>query len=809
MDKIQINIKLRPIRFLFLVKPNDKKNILKIFQINTCLWGGKYNPIVPFFKRVPKWWGTNHNKQNANQILNDYLDFFEPDFIVEAEDGLADDIVFDKERILKLDNLIKTDEYGDNKYGQSVNDLYIHLYEKKYQFSIRHKPNIVLVKEKYKYEKYFIASIFGQFLEDKEFDYFEENFNEIFEPNEITLDGKSLAELYSNHYFTPLDIGHAKIDINSHEKTPDPRLFILDIKETKDLIDFWNLRIIYREIIPIPKQWIEELSSFCKNFIKKHYRPSPWQKDYMFHSTTMFSRSISEEKAKNIYKDYIEVDIQGANHIQYWYPNIQIQKSNWVARFRRPILKYDEVKKEINLSESDNNQIYFDTLSPDFAKKYDNKIRWANVINIEDRSFKNKIATNFPTNYRDPIFPKFNFYRELLLPTTEGLTIFPEYINETHRWRLENGTKTINQWLDKYNIKAVVSDAGKATQQIIDTIGGVAQVFSLTNKNVIEQLNKMANTPLTRSFQINKFENEINKNIKKSPYGHTRSEILVSQKIVELGLELKCSKCDSWNWYALNSLDYNLTCNRCLKEFNFPVTKPTKSDFSRWAYRVIGAFALPDYARGGYAASLAIHFFERNIGFSNDLTITWSGGQELTLKSGEKAESDFILWTQKKEILDLHKSTDIVFGEAKSFAKDAFKDSDIQKMKLLAETFPKSILVFATMKEFKDFSDDEINRLKELAEWGRGYDNKNKEIRAYIMILTGLELFIDDYGGLSRTWEQKGGKHQELITSSATKYNIHNLKFLAELTQQIYLDMPSYYDGLYIQNRQQNLAPNR
>lgn len=809
MNEIKLNIKLRPIRFVFLVKPNDKKNILKIFQINTFLWGGKFNPIIPFFKRVPKWWNENYKLYNSQQILDNYLDFFEPDFIVEAEKGLADDIIFDKERILQLDNLLTGDEYGDKRYGLNVNDLYIHLYEKKYQFERRHKLIIVNVKSKEKYLQPFISCIFGSFLENEEFSYLQENYIGIFEPNEIQLNARSLAKIYESQYFAPLDIGHAKIDIQHHDREPNPRLFILDIKETKDLIDYWNLRIIYRDVVAIPKQWIEQLSSFCKEFVIKNYRSHPMYIDntYMLNSTTMFSRSISKDEANQIYNDYIKVDIQGANSVQFWYPNIKSEQSDWGTGLKRPILKYDETKKEINLLDDENKQIHFETLSPDFAKKYDNKIRWANVINIKDWSFKNQIATNFPTNYRNPIFPKFGFYREFLLPTSEGLTIFPEYINSSHRWNLENGTKTINQWLDKYGIKATVSDAGKATQQIIETIGGVAQVYSLTSKNVIEQLNKMANTPLTRSFQIQKFEQEINRGIEKSRWGNIRSEILVSQKIVELGLELKCTKCDSWNWYTIDGLNYNLTCNRCLKTFAFPITRPTKTDSSRWAYRVIGAFALPNYARGGYSASLAIHFFDRNIGGSHNLDITWSGGQELTLKSGEKAEADFILWTQKKEILDLNKPTDIVFGEAKSFAKDAFKDSDVQKMKLLAETFAKSILVFATMKNFEDFSQDEIARLKKLAEWGRGYDNQNKEIRAYVMVLTGLELFIDDYDGLSRTWEQKGGKHKELI-SGTISHKLNNLKLLAELTQQLYLDMPSYYDGLS-QYRQQNLAPNR
>ncbi|MDD2829000.1 MAG: hypothetical protein PHW18_05440 [Sulfuricurvum sp.] len=793
MSNVKVDIKLRPIRFVFLVKPNDKKNILKIFQINTFLWGGKFNPIIPFFKQVPKWWSKHdHLKYNAQQIINDYLDFFEPDFIVEAEKGLADNIDFDKDRILSLDNMLHKDEYRSlDEYGLNVNDLYIHLYEKKYQFERRHKVDIVNVISKEKSLKNFISCTFGSFPEDEDFSYLEKNYIDIFEPASIELDAKSLLELYSSQYFAPIDIGHTRIDINFFEKMPEPRLFIFDLEETKDLIDFWNLRIIYREVIAIPKQWIKELSPFCKEFILKHHRPSPWQPDYMLNSTTMFSRSISDDEAKNIYSQYIQIDTLGANHIQLWYPNIKLERSNQIHGLRRPILTYQQDSKEVNLLNEEDSRISFDILAPDFSEKYGNKVRWANVINIEDWSSENKITTVFPTNYRNPIFPKFGIFNKHLLSTTEGLIIFPEYKDNNEHWRLENGTVAINQWLKEYDISAIVSDAGKATQQIIETIGGVTQVWSIVNKNIIKTLDEMARTPLTRSFQVNKFENMINKDIKKQKWILPRSEYLASQKIVELGLEVKCSKCDSWSWYTLKELDYSLTCSRCLKKFDFPITKPSKSEYSRWSYRVIGPFAIPDYARGGYATALTIHFFERSLDNARKLKMTWSAGQELTLKSGEKAEADFILWTQKQEILELNKTTNIVFGEAKSFAQDAFKDSDIEKMKLLAETFPNSILVFATMKDHEEFSKDEINRLRKFAEWGRRYNTKNYERRAHIMILTGLELFIEDYAGFSSVWKNKGGKHQELI-SAYTVNNLNNLEILAELTQQVYLDMPSY-----------------
>ena len=170
--------------------------------------------------------------------------------------------------------------------------------------------------------------------------------------------------------------------------------------------------------------------------------------------------------------------------------------------------------------------------------------------------------------------------------------------------------------------------------------------------------------------------------------------------------------------------------------------------------------------------------------------VTWSSGQELTLASGRKSEADFILWNQRKQMFGTDYPTEIVFGEAKSFGKDAFKQDDVDKMKLLAKSFPGSILVFATMKEATELSQEEVGRIKKLAEWGREYDRERKQSRAPIIILTGTELFTAH--DLIITWEEKGGKHRELIEPEWVSVRLDNLRILADLTQQLYLGMPSY-----------------
>ena len=64
-------------------------------------------------------------------------------------------------------------------------------------------------------------------------------------------------------------------------------------------------------------------------------------------------------------------------------------------------------------------------------------------------------------------------------------------------------------------------------------------------------------------------------------------------------------------------------------------------------------------------------------------------------------------------------------------------------MKLLAQKFPGSILVFATMREGTELSKGEINRIRELAEWGRKYDER-RQTRAHSDSAYRTELFAAD-----------------------------------------------------------------
>ena len=154
-----------------------------------------------------------------------------------------------------------------------------------------------------------------------------------------------------------------------------------------------------------------------------------------------------------------------------------------------------------------------------------------------------------------------------------------------------------------------------------------------------------------------------------------------------------------------------------------------------------------------------------------------------------------MLWYQREEDFETDYPTETVFGEAKSFGKEVFKQHDVDNMKLLAEVFPGSILVFATMKE--EFSPEEIDRIKRLAQWGREYDREKRQTRAPVIVLTGTELFAEH--SLEESWEKKGGVHKDFIGTGLGRTD--NLRTLADLTQELYLGMPSYHSAILAKMR--------
>jgi hypothetical protein len=404
METVNVDVRLRPIRFGFLAKPNDKNSLTKIFQVNTCLWGGRYNPIIPYLHQVPSWWDRHGVKfENAAQLMNGYLDFFEPDFLVEAEPGLASALGFEEARILSLPDLLRrSSERYHRGVGTDVLDLYRSLYRQEFQFVRRHPHGVMDVVAKQPFVA-FAASLFGAFPTDANLTYFREGFETAFDPDKLSLDAATLQAVYEalgspDHRASALMIGSAdlRVDFNGRD---EPTLFILDATQPKDLIDYWNLRVAYANVLPVPVQWLPQMSAYCRDFIKRGHHPLPGNPNgVMTHVTCLFSRSIPEADIQPLFVQHLQTDLAGSNVLQDWYPPLWRPTPEFVVRKTRPTVEAGRRSTEVPVDDS--SHIRFDPVSPDFADRFGSEHRWANVVRLKQWGGRAQTATVFPTDVR-------------------------------------------------------------------------------------------------------------------------------------------------------------------------------------------------------------------------------------------------------------------------------------------------------------------------------------------------------------------------------------------------------------------------
>ena len=242
---------------------------------------------------------------------------------------------------------------------------------------------------------------------------------------------------------------------------------------------------------------------------------------------------------------------------------------------------------------------------------------------------------------------------------------------------------------------------------------------------------------------------------------------------MKLGLETKCSNCGAKNWHGLNAVNYFLECERCLKKYDFPQTD-IKNSNENWKYRVIGPFAVPDYAQGAYSSLLSIKAL-CNLG---NLTKSANFSTALNLYSNKgKCEIDFAVWSDIESKHGVYGDPQLIIGEAKSFASNAIDHEDIAKLQLAAEMLPGSALVVSVLKD--GFSDEEKNHLKELVKWARGPERNNP--KHLVILLTGTELFATPY--ISTAWKEKG----EPYSRFEAYHHTHSLAGLSSATLNLYL----------------------
>ena len=769
MTRGTVKVKLRPIKLAFLVNPNDKESLLKAIEINTFLWGGVYNPIIPTYKRIPpNWKGPPSKNLSAKNVVSGYLDNFDPDYVVPM--GECADYSLDVGYREKIDNALQilatTEAWGITSYGVNIFEILNYLFEDKLSFQLRYPLDICIPRFSIPFHS-FLASIFGKLPENFD-NIFWENWARILEAKKVKYSDLIYTEFFDdqNLFFTRMTKLYLKPE-NRQKRC----IFFLDATKSLDIMDYWNLRAIGWHVFPVPKQFMrsDKTKVPILDLIKENYSPRDLNSAIYFRSTILKSRSVSEDEQRD-FCDLLE-EVNGESKI--FYPRIWDQRGRFMDEVQCREIEADTTEHDISMNEE---EVRFKTLDP--------KFRMTGILHIP--RFANEIELKF---YREntllaEVIPEggWELTKDLgILQISEwrisrkGLVYLSRHPGSTVSLPLPQAEMVFTKWFESKGWRVELSSPGRAAKQMLLQLGENNGVRFLAQEGILQLLKKM-NSSDQKSVSEEFVRGEVQKIANQEKYkreggGERIIQQLIDAKVFQLGMEIQCSICTKRSWYSVKAADYELQCLQCLSQISFP----PDSKKVKWAYRPLGPFSSTNQADGAYTVLLTLRFFSDLLLLGGATTPLMSFTIE---KNGMKPlEADLALFFQVPELVN--SKHELIFAECKTF--NCFEKKDIKRMVDLGKAFPDAVLVFATLKE--QLSDNEKKILRPMVNNSR--KNRKRGIPFNpVLILTGTELFWQS--GLSE-WQQKMEEKIRFIDYPSPPRS--QLLVFCDFTQQVYLNM--------------------
>ena len=804
---VTIERRLRPLRLAFLSEPNDRGTLRKIFELNTCLWGGRYNAIIPFFRRTPPWWADGRiGLASADKIREGYKRAFEPDFLVTPWISKSkDDWEILETRILGVDEAYA--KLGN--FGASVADLYQHMYSSRFQFQLKNPPKFLLPFSSDSRFNLFIMAVFGSLPSSGPLGYVRTQYINAFSATQYSVSESSFFGALTTPHISPLRVGSDGLTTIRRCWRPIATIFLMDALRTRDLIDFWNLRALGWRVLPIPIQWANSMIAACTDFIERNAEPVFYNPSHLDIPIVLKSRSIST-KDLNEFAHEITPSFKQPISIHHLYPRIWDDCRREDDHAIRCDVMHSVIESEQRIS---NGSVSFSSLCPDFLRipTLSTLPSWANVISVRDYNWNSEFAHVFPQGMTEVCDLLGTYDRLKYSITSEGIVVLGNLPGNTHRWTLPDGLSVFRSWFESNGCTVLLSGAGKITQQLIRSLGGIRGSYAIAYPDVIRLLNNMAHGDISednldhtdnanrtirrRTVSRNTLWSvfhKVNKANEKLAEQHL--DRLIQCGAFRLGLELQCPHCSQHNWYELRLIEESVKCERCLQMYDFPLLDPPRK--SSWQYRTQGPFSVENYAQGAYSVALSLRFIGREFNYD----ATWVPSLALSKVDGTKLEMDFAMWIRKA-----YSKADyprLLIGECKTYSQ--FEMVDVQRARMIVREFHGSTFVFATLKN--ELGNMEKRILAAFCQTGR-HPITNNKWKYPVLILTGCELLAQD--GPPLCWRGHGGKFDKLAEAWKGR---GELEELCDATQQLHLDMEPYSDyehRYYEEMRQRGNAQTR
>lgn len=716
MESIHVRQRLRPSRYAFIVNEGDLASALQAASLNSALWGGIYNPIVPL---------------TPVESRSGLLKMFDPDLLVNLTGAdLTDELAARHEhRIVSPTHLVRTDDLTNRRelgLGFNILPLLRHVHEKEVRLSTEPTRAAIVAPQAVAGWPEFAAFTHGSFQWLPEMDVkFEEMFRRGLRARNIDLLELTPPPDYDS-LLLPLEFtGYGLRVFGGSASFSSHIIFIGDHRNPADLVEFWNIRATGRTVVFVPAAAYRVFEPLIRLVATKGRYPINQQVEN--HADLQKGPSLSEATFAEVC-DWIATLDLGQLPRRSWRPRFGMEIEWYVGDIHVAELEASE-GEEISILE--NGQMTPVKLIPPpylaDATVRKGQLSWS-------------IEVTMSGGFRDPEF-MFSFPNE---PSVEdvvrrgvmgmlgevrlgrrGIVLQQDWARSTLYLMPVRTKDVLHALLRQAGLEAEPSQPGQYAEQIVKKMGslhGDCRVFKVRGvREILDRLGDGSTLTKGNMYQavMSVTPDEHGQNWRPELYNDlilrygqgrpldfgTIFDVLLEMRILRPGFVFRCRTCFKDDWYHVSEFAEEYTCRFCFtpQRVNFATVR-------EWQYKADGLFRIPDSAQGSVAVILSLWRFDHLAHGQHGRYVT--SRNLVAREAGRRYEIDYahvVMGT-------FDTSYELVLGQATRFGD--FTDDDMQKMAELADRFPrKAYLAFSTLKD--RFSDADRARLRDLA--GRGY----------------------------------------------------------------------------------------
>ena len=698
MDIVNLRVRYRPMRIGLCIEEGDVAEFRKAVRINTTLWGGRFNPIIPI----------GASTKSAKNLVS----AFQVDALQDISIGKSVTDFIDSLPHLKWPGYEKSlfvrRERGTDAMLLDVYHPVRHLVQRPPAQSEKHFQAFLLQWDDADALRDVLAASYGEYPTNEAIgkDYL--TLFKRLKPFEVRLDINAVpsdaTDMLSPLALTALELSPTRLSWGHEE----PGFYLGSASDFTDLVNFWNLRAANIDLVfydPAFETRLEPVVTDHKEWLRKRPKRNP---DWLFHSSLW---TKTREPLPNLaaFGGGFAISVID-EHL--WDPNVI---------WKPPVMSFDE-------------QSILGTVTQQFGQSAVTFQLPPKPCFTDFDLHDQKLIASVRPLVQTPDFilcpphaPELNEYygRQIHFDSSkvrsepEALGVVIDVTKSDLTLRPLNSLQLITRVFASHNIEASQSEAGKVGHRLIQQMGGLqgCRVFKIPGVRELihahgaqESFTRSGAIQAIRGFDpatnIETFAPHKDLFVQYREAGELKPDAafayLLDKKMFSAGLSFTCPNCALPFWVHLDAVKTFLQCEYC----DTPINVMPQLKDRDWKFRRSGLFGRDDHQGGGVPVAVVLQQLETVL-HSN--MFAWTTGLNLVRPgpNGWKCESDFVV------ITDGHRDgPQIIFSETKSRGGEITAD-DVANLTRLADVFEGSSLQpYIIFAKTGSFSAEEIERCR-------------------------------------------------------------------------------------------------